>query len=64
MAAGVAAAHGDQDVVGAEAAMHEARLGERVRVVAVLRVVFAIAVLAGPMFMKRKKTAKKQNTHA
>ena len=46
MAAGIAAAHGDQDVVGREAAMHEARLGERMRAVAVLRVVLAVAVLA------------------
>ena len=46
MAAGVAAAQGDQDVVGREPAMHEALLGQRVRPLAVLLLVLAVAVLA------------------
>src|SRR6516165_5057592 len=46
MAAGIAAAHGDQYVLRSEAAMDEALLGQRMRAVAVLGVVFAVAVLA------------------
>src|SRR5215468_9333782 len=46
MAAGVAAAHGDQDVVGRKSAMHETSFGERMRALAVLPVVLALAVLA------------------
>src|SRR5258708_32404042 len=46
MAAGIAAAHRDQYILGREPAMHETLLGERVGVAAVLRVVFAVAVLA------------------
>src|ERR1700722_16147267 len=46
MAAGIAAAHGDQDIVGPHAAMEEALLGELGRVRAVLRVVLAVAELA------------------
>src|SRR5258708_8905174 len=45
MAAGIAAAHRDQDVVGRQPAMHEARLGQRMRTFAVLRVVLPVAVL-------------------
>ena len=46
MAAGIAAAHGDQDIVGCQPAMHEVALGQRMRAVAVLGVVLAVAVLA------------------
>src|SRR5476651_2019435 len=46
VAAGIAAAHGDQDIVGPHAAMDEALLGERRRGLAVLRVVLAVAELA------------------
>src|SRR3954463_6663288 len=46
MAAGIAAAHRDQDVIGAEPAMHEVALGQRVCPLAVLRVVLAVAIRA------------------
>src|SRR2546430_11375620 len=46
MAAGIAAAHGDQDVVGPEAAMQEAWCHELRCPLAVLGVVLAVAVLA------------------
>jgi hypothetical protein len=46
MAAGVAAAQGDQDIVGAKAAMHETLLSKPMSPVAMLGVVFAVAELA------------------
>ena len=46
MATGVAAAYGDQDVLGAQPAMEMAQLGQRVRVAAVLLIIFDIAVFA------------------
>src|SRR5919201_1468162 len=46
MAAGVATAHGDQDVLWIEAAMDKALFGQRVGALAMLGVVLAVAVFA------------------